>query len=215
MGVTPRRLERICWGWGQGCQGCLVLSSFQQMGLNGASCFHYLVTKGKQPQPCLLRVLCQESPVPGESRARRVPAHPLPQLLLQQQADDGVGHAEPHGRSHDEDLLEPGWESTLWGEEGVRPTLLCQGTYPSRGDSQQRDPTMAMPNLKRASQAHSLYEVIRKQITSLELGRQRVWLRGGEVKTGNRDYAKNTPRLVFTLIAFFSGKGRRHQMPAR
>lgn len=103
-------------------------------------------------------------------------------------------------------------------EEGVRSTLLWQGTYPSRADNQQRAPMMAMLHLKCALHTHScacFYESIRKQITSLELGRQRVWLRGGEVKTGNWDYAKNTSQPVFTVIAFFSREGRRHQMPAR
>lgn len=103
-------------------------------------------------------------------------------------------------------------------EEELRSTLLWQGTHPSRADNQQRHPTMAMPHLKCALYAHSCarsYELIRKEITSMELGRQRVWRRGGEVKIGNWDYAKNTPWPVFTPIAFFSGEGRRHQMPAR
>lgn len=94
-------------------------------------------------------------------------------------------------------------------EEGVRSTLLWQGTYPSRGDNQQRDCMMAMPHLKCASHAHSpacFYELIRKQITSLELGKQMIWLRRGEVKTGIM-HRIHPGQYLLLLLFFFPEKG--------
>lgn len=68
-------------------------------------------------------------------------AHPLAQLLLEQQADDGVGHAEPHGRSHDENLLQPCREGSLRAAKTQRDgvgSVAWHQTPPTRGVSPPR-----------------------------------------------------------------------------
>lgn len=52
------------------------------------------------------------------------------------------------------------------------------------------------------------YVLIWKQIISLELGRQRVWLHVGEVIPGNWDCAEKTPsQHLLSFLFFFPEKG--------
>lgn len=180
------------------------LSSFQRTGLGG----HKLLTP-PYPKGKTASALPAEGPVPRILGGGHTRSHPLPQLLLQQQTDDGVGHAEPHGRSHDENLLEPSREGALRAgggqihAAGPSPRSAGEGRthVPAKGTLRWQHRIRSVPGAQHAY----FYAPIGKQIISLELGRQRVWLCRGEVKPGSRDLrGEHTPASIYCNSFFFS-----------